>query len=333
MGSDQHWNPAKLLEVSSGYWQGSALQAAVRLDIFTQLSDATLSAESLAELLDCDRRALSMLLRALTAMGLLVKDRVGYRCVEPVRYWLDANSSQYLGNIIRHHHHLTGSWNQLEWAVRSGQPQRRRNSFSDEEWQRDFLLGMHNLSSMLAPQVVPLLEVGSPLRLLDVGGGPGTWSVQFCRQHPQLQATLFDLPGSEGIARQNTAAAGMGERIAFQGGDFLSDPLGSGFDLVWLSHVLHAEGPQNAATLVAKAAAALNRGGTLLVHDFILNDDDQGPLFPALFALNMLLGTEQGCSYRQAEIMQMCRAAGLSNIERVTLPPQINSGVISARRD
>ncbi len=204
-----NWDPPRLLETSGSYWQGCALQAAVRLDLFTHLTDATLSTEALAKLLDCDHRALAMLLRALAAMGLLRKDEVGYSCPAPQSYWLDANSSQYLGHIIRHQHHLIESWSRLDKAVLSGQPQRHLSTYDEAEWRQDFLLGMHNLSSMLAPQVVPLLELGNPQRLLDVGGGPGTWAVNFCRHYPQLQATLFDLPESRPIAEKNLAHVGM----------------------------------------------------------------------------------------------------------------------------
>ena len=329
---NENWNPQRLLEISGAYWQGCTLQAAVRLDIFTHLSDAYLSAEALARLLEYDQRALAMLLRALAAMGLLVHDQAGYHCPEPVRYWLDRNSTQYLGHIIRHHQHLVESWSRLDRAIRSGKPSRERSSFSEDEWREDFLLGMHNLSSLLAPQLVPLIDLGKAKTLLDVGGGPGTWAINFCLQHQHLQATVFDLPASEPIAKRNIAHVGMHERIRFVGGNFLHDPLGSDFDVAWLSHVLHGEGPTAAARLVTHAAKALAPGGLLLIHEFILNDRDEGPLFPALFSLNMLLGTETGQSYAEAELVRMCSAAGLDPIQRLDLPPHVNSGIIAARK-
>ena len=327
-----HWDPATLLETSGSYWQGAALQAGVRLDIFTTLSDASLPADSLAKLLDCDERSLAMLLRALTAMDLLVKDRVGYRCPEPLCYWLDKNSGQYLGNIIRHQHHLMESWGRLDQAVQTGKPQRQHSSHDEQEWREDFLLGMHNLSHLLAPQLVPLLPLQNPKKLIDIGGGPGTWALHFCQQYPELQATVFDLPSSETIFQQNVAKNVMAERVRFVGGDFLHQPIGNGFDTAWLSHVLHGESPANAATLIKHAAAALISGGTLMIHEFILSDHTQGPLYPALFSLNMLLGTEQGQSYSELELEQMCQAAGLEEITRIGLPAQIKSGVLCAQK-
>lgn len=327
-----HWNPAKLLETTGSYWQGAALQAAIRLDIFSHLSAAARSASSLAKVLECDTRALAMLLRALTALELLVEEPDGYRCPEPLCKWLNESSSQYLGHIIRHQHHLVESWSHLDQAVRSGQPQRHPSSYAEAELRRDFLLGMHNLSSLLAPQLVPLIPLQNPRTLLDVGGGPGTWSLHFCQQHPELRATVFDLPSSEAIFRENIANSPVAERLNFVAGDFLQQPLGNGFEVAWLSQVLHGEGPEDAATLVRHAATALTSGGTLLIHEFILNDQNAGPVYPALFSLNMLLGTERGQSYSEAEISAMCQAAGLVNIERIALPEQQKSGVICAHK-
>jgi len=329
---NEPWSPQRLLEISGSFWQGCALQAAVRLDVFSHLSDASLPAEALAQLLNYDQRALAMLLRALAAMDLLVHDQAGYHCPQPVRYWLDKSSNQYLGYIIGHHQHLVESWNRLDQAVRNGTPCRERSAVSEGEWREDFLLGMHNLSSLLAPQLVPLIDIGGAQTLIDVGGGPGTWSVTFCRHHQNLQATVFDLPASEPIAQKNIAHAGMHERIKFAAGDFLHDPLGEGFDVAWLSQVLHGEGPTAAARLVSQAARALAPGGVLLIHEFILDDHGDGPLFPALFSLNMLLGTETGQAYPEGDLVRMCSSAGLEEIHRLKLPAHVNSGIIAARK-
>ena len=86
----------------------------------------------------------------------------------------------------------------------------------------------------------------------------------------------------------------------FRGGDFLADDLGGPYDAVWLSHILHGEGPEECRGIVRKAADALEPGGVFLVHEFILDDAKDGPHYPALFSLNMLLGTPAGRSYARA---------------------------------
>jgi hypothetical protein len=79
-----------------------------------------------------------------------------------------------------------------------------------------------------------------------------------------------------------------------------------------------------------KTVDVLEPGGRLLVQEFVLDDTRDGPLFPALFSLNMLLGTPQGKAYSEAEIRSLLAAAGLEQIERLPVELPNGIGVISA---
>jgi len=118
--------------------------------------------------------------------------------------------------------------------------------------------------------------------------------------------------------------------VDFADGDYHGDPVPGGFDVAWLSHVLHGDCPEAAARIIARAAEALEPGGLLLVHDFILDDSGDGPLFAALFSLNMLLGTEGGQSYTQGEIGDMLAAAGARDIRRLDFRGPTDSGILCA---
>jgi hypothetical protein len=111
-------------------------------------------------------------------------------------------------------------------------------------------------------------------------------------------------------------------------GDYTEDALMGRFDVVWMSHILHAEGPVSCRQLIAKAAAAMESGGMMIIHDFILADTMDRPMFPALFALNMLLGTDSGQSYSESQIRQMMERAGLSQIERLDYQGPTDSSII-----
>ena len=326
------WTAPALLDTTSAYWQGCAIMAAVNLDLFRHLADTADSAAGLARRLSLDPRALGMLLRALAALELLEQEGERYRCTPAAARLLVPDSPDFLGNIITHHHHLLESWGKLDQAVRSGQPQRTRVSFSEAQWRESFLLGMQNLANLTAPKLVPRIEIGRRTRMLDLGGGPATWAIHFCRQHPALQVRVFDLPGSREFAETAIQKAGLAERIHFQGGDFNQDPLPSGNDMVWMSQILHSEGIEHCQALIDRAAATLTDEGLLLIHEFILDDEGAGPLHPALFALNMLLGTDRGCSYREGELREMLQTAGLDHIERLALPAASRSGIILARK-
>lgn len=323
------WTPAELLKVSSDFWLSAALHAGVKLDIFTPLCDAPLSAPELANKLELSERGLTMLLDALVALGLLEKEEKRYRSSTFSAEFLSSNSSKYLGHIIRHHHHLMSSWFQLDEAVRSGGPVRNRLSHEGEDIEREsFLKGMFNLAMQMAPTIVNQVDLSGRSHLLDLGGGPGTYAVQFCWKNPDLKATIVDLPSTRDLAEKTISSFDLHDRIDFIAGDFQDDTLSGSYDVAWLSHVLHGEGEQGCANMLKKTVDALEPGGLLLIQDFILDDNRNQPLFPALFSLNMLVGTPEGKSYSEGEIREMLNAAGLENIERLPIDLPNGAGII-----
>jgi SAM-dependent methyltransferase len=185
---------------------------------------------------------------------------------------------------------------------------------------------------LLAPQVAREVGLGGRRLLLDLGGGPGTYAAHFCLAHPGLSATVFDLPDTRRVAERIAARYGLEGRVAFAGGDFLEDDLGGPYDAVWLSHILHGEGPEECRRIVRKAAAALEPGGVFLVHEFILDDAKDGPVYPALFSLNMLLGTPSGRSYSEAELREMLEEAGIAGIRRLAMPSQVPSAILRGEK-
>ncbi len=323
------WNVPMLLGVSSGYWRGCALQAGVRLKLFTVLGDARCDVGAVARGIGSEHRATGLLLDALSAMGLLLKTDSGYANTEFTSKFLVAGSPEYQGHIILHHHHVLDGWAQLDQAVKSGRRVDRR-SYGAEVERESFLMGMFNLAMMIAPKIAEKFQLIGRRRLLDLGGGPGTYSIHFCRANPELKAVILDRPTTEPFARQTVAKFKLAERINFIGGDFNTDPIAGGpYDVAWLSHILHSNSLEECQACLTKAVDAMEPGGLILIHDFILNDTKDGPEFPALFALNMLVGTEHGRSYSRGEIITMLQRAGVVDITHHVLTLPNDSSVIS----
>lgn len=327
------WTPPELLKMSGSYWSACTLHAGVKLDLFTPLSAAPATAAELARRVGLSERGLTMLLDALTALELLQKEDGVYNNTPFAAEFLSMTSPKYLGHIINHHHHLVEGWAQLDKSVQSGEPVRNRVSHEPSEAEREsFLMGMFNLAMMMAPKIVPQIDLAGRRHLLDLGGGPGTYAIHFCMHNPGLQATIFDLPGSRQFADKTLAQFSMQERIDFQAGDFQQDVIKGSYDVAWLSHVLHGEGEAGCNNMLQKTAAALEPGGLLLVQEFILEDDRAAPVFPALFSLNMLLGTFAGKAYSVSELTTLLQNAGLEDIERLPLDLPNGAGVICGRR-
>jgi SAM-dependent methyltransferase len=328
------WTIPDLLQLSGGYWSTCALHAGVRLDIFSVLEGRPRTAAEVAQLRNSDPRGTAMLLDALTSLALLEKLDNTYISTPFAATHLSRTSSAYLGHIIMHHHHLMDGWARLHEAVQNGGPIRERPSNDDDETVREsFLMGMFNLASQLAPRIAQTIDLSASRRLLDLGGGPGTYAIHFCCANPGLSAVVYDLPTTQSFAEKTIARFDLSGRIAFTSGDYNVDPVPTGFDAAWLSHILHSEGPGACVALLRKAAAALNPGGILMVQEFILDDAKDGSPFPALFSLNMLLRTEAGRSYSEGELAAMMTEAGLSDVHRLVLDLPNGAGVMSGCKE
>lgn len=328
--SDREWTVPLLLQLSGGYWEIGPLHAAVRLDLVTLLArQEGMTAEECAGLTGYSLRGLSALLDALVAMGLLTAEGDRYRPTPFSRRYLSRDSDEYLGYIIGHHHHLVTGWSRLHEAVQTGRPVRESSSHGDDPVAREnFLMGMFNLAMQNAPRVVPLIDLNGRRRLLDLGGGPGTWAIQFSLSNPGLTAVVYDLPTTREFAEKTIARFGLSDRVSFHAGDFLVDPVPGEFDVVWISQVLHSEGEKACRDTLSTVRDLLVPGGLLFVQEFLLNDDRKGPLFPALFSLNMLIGTAEGKSYSGREISVMLAETGFHDIQRLPLDLPNGIGII-----
>lgn len=331
--STAEWTIPALLQMSSGYWQVCTLHAGVKLDIFTLLKDNALTAAEVAHTRAAEPRAVGMLLDALVALDLLEKRNNTYIDTTFASDNLAKTSPGYMGHIIMHHHYLMEGWSRLDEAVTSGRPVRKSVSHNDSETVREsFLMGMFNLASLVAPRIATSVSLSGCRTLLDLGGGPGTYAVHFCCANPGLTAVVYDLPTTRSFAEGIINRFDLNDRIVFAGGDYHVDPVPTGFDVVWLSHTLHSEGPETCAALLRKAVAALNPNGILMVQEFIMTDTKDGPLFPALFSLNMLLGTDSGQSYSEKELITLMTEAGLSELRRLELDLPNGAGVMNGRK-
>ncbi len=322
------WNSEKLLETSGNYWTACILHASVKLDIFAAIGSDAFPAERIAEKVNGDIDGVTRLLNALSALDLLRKETDGYANTEASAAFLSKDSQSYIGYMIMHQHHLMEAWFQLDRAVVTGKSVKDRISTSEDETREDFLMGMFNTAMGIAPGLADMLDLTGRQHLLDLGGGPGTYAIHFCLKNPELRATIYDLPTTRPFAERTVERFSLSDRIEFQAGDIVNDPIEGRYDVVWLSHLLHSEGPEACQTIVKKAATSLQPGGIILIHEFILNETLDAPPFPAVFSLNMLLGTPEGRSYSEKQLTEMLGNAGVKEIQRFDFVGPAESGIL-----
>ena len=301
--------------MTSGYRDSCILVAALKTGIFEALGTGWRTPTAVAASLNLDPRATDVVMCALVAAEILVQD-AGRFAIEPgARGFLLADSDQTMASIIGHNLGLMKAWVQLDEVLRSGQPAPRPERTADE--MRDFICGMENVSRTSSEEVAAKVDMAGARRLLDLGGGPGTAALTFARAFTGLHCVVYDLPGPIGIAVEQIKAADLEERVTIWSGDFLTDPIGEGFDIVYISNIVHMLAPHEVLLLLEKARAALAKGGRVLIKDFFLDDSRTSPAWTAQFSVNMLVGTSGGKSYPLSEMLDLMAKAGFTDCTSV----------------
>lgn len=139
------------------------------------------------------------------------------------------------------------------------------------------------------------IDLASPRALLDVAGGSGAFTIALCRKYQNLHATILDFPAVIEITRHYVAESGLQDRVAYIEGNALDATWPSGQDIVLLSYLLSGVGKTDIEALVHRAHASLKPGGTLVVHDFMANEDLAGPASAALWMLVLVSSPEPVC--------------------------------------
>jgi hypothetical protein len=327
----------ELMSFVRGFRPAKILMVAADLKLFNLLEEPA-SAADIATRVQADPRALEILLNGLAALGLVVKEGERFRNGDLTSRYLVRGKEDYRGAIVRHMHHTWWGWSELEETVKRGHAdlattERWLDRVADPqaEWVQDFIWGMHAIARDLAPQVAPLLDFTGVKSLLDLGGGPATYAIAFAQANPTLRATVFDLPRPIEIAQENIRRHGLADRIGTRAGNFLEDDIGSGYDFIWISQILHSHTEEQCRLIIDKSARALNSGGQVVIQDFFLNDDRISPLEAALFSVHMLAVTPGGRAYTHREAAAMMEAAGLATPEHRRTSPH-TSVVIGRKR-
>ncbi|MBI5787727.1 MAG: methyltransferase domain-containing protein [Candidatus Schekmanbacteria bacterium] len=298
------------------------------LDLFTYLSPQPLTAQEIAQRLNLNARALEIVLDALVSMKLLDKKDNHYSNQEIAEAYLVNGKKTYRGEIFKHLHQCREQWENLGQILRTGElPSERKFTIREERRaNRHFIWGMDNIACDRAQLIAGMLDLSTVGNMLDLGGGAATYSIAFVKKNPQLKAVVLDLPLTLEVARENIALNDLEKRISTTEGSFWEVGLGTGYDLVWISQIIHSLNESKCRELIQKAAAALAPGGALIIHDFILEDDHTRPFDAALFSVHMLVVTEGGRSYSVNEIMGWLKEAGLSQVQRIEI--DAHSGMV-----
>ena len=321
--------------MASLFQDSAVLFAASELGIFGALAKLTAAtAPEVADQLGMDRRATTLILNACVAVGLLEKEDERFRNTAESALFLVPGSKADLSTALIYMRDVYPAWGSLATFGKTGEPVEspKLHLGDDEARTRNFVFSMHGKALATAQPVLAQLSLGGCKQLLDIGGGPGTYSVQLSRVYPELHATVLDLPPVVQIAEKLIEQQGASDRVKTLAGNYHTTPFPGGNDAVLLFGMLHQESAENIQALLHKAYAAMVPGGLLYVMDMMTDATHTAPKFSALFAVNMALTAQSGWVFSSAELTSWMEKAGFADMAVNPLPPPIPHWLVSARK-
>lgn len=322
----------QLLTLMRGFQVPCVLAAAADLDVFNTIGKSPLTAHETAARLGCDIRAMTILLDALASIDVLTKTEDRYSLAPGLAPFLIDSSPQSVAAMMRHHANCLRRWARLPWAVQSGGPVDAGPSIRGAEADHSaFIEAMHVVSIMVSEQLIEEINPRGFRCVLDIGGGSGTWTLNWLRAERAARAILFDLPAVIPMARERMAESGLADRVDLVAGDYNKDPLPRGADLVWVSAIIHQNSPAQNRSLYGRIAEAIEPGGLVLIRDVVMEESYTEPIAGALFAVNMLVATEGGNTFTLSEVRDDLESAGFADVRLIRRDEGMHS-IVSARR-
>lgn len=330
--SDSSPNRQQILDLMNGFRSACVIGAAAELDVWTALAEGPLSADEFAERHACDPRATAMFLDAVAAIGLLKKNEGQYAVPIELRDWLVEGSADTILPMLRHATNIMRGWSQLAWTVKGGIPMPRPASIRGPRADIDsFIAAMHTVSGPVADEVIRQFDPPRFNRMLDVGGASGTWTLALLRAMPDATAVIFDLPEAIAQAERRLAGTEAADRVTLVSGDFYRDELPEGVDFAWVSAICHQHSRLKNRELFAKVFRSLVPGSLIAIRDIVMAPSRIEPFQGALFAINMLVNTDDGGTFTFEEYAEDLLAVGFAD-PRLAVKHEAMNAVVTARR-
>jgi hypothetical protein len=321
MSNGPEANDLKHLRQMSSFMPARIILTANHYRIFDHCETGGKTPASLSRTLKTDSRATELLLNSLVSIGLLKKNDDRYSNAILSSRYLVRGKPEYQGDIMDHYNVLWDNWSGLNTVLKTGKPFRKAH---DHE---SFILGMHNIASLKEKDVIKALDLRGVNRLLDLGGGPGTYSIAFAKK--KIDVTLLDYPATLRISRRLIREACFQKKIRLLPGDFIKSAWGGGYDMVFISQIFHSYTAGECRGFLRKSRAALRPGGRVVVQEFYLDETRANPPVGAIFAINMLVNTPGGRTYTPKEMTGWMKKAGFVRVEKKLLDDTVL--VIGAR--
>jgi len=317
-------------DLINGYQKSFIVLTANQHKIFDYLEENPSSAEDISTTLKLSIKGVERLLNALCGLELLQKRGRLYQLPANMTSYLTSSGENSMSQWMRLSSDLLPVWSQLADFVQNGTMIKRMMDVlgTDPERMENFTDAMHDKAIKATQMLADELPLENARSMLDAGGGPGTYALEWAKRHPNLNATVMDIPPVLEITKKYIKKYGLEDRVNTRPGDIGKDSLGEGYDLVLLANILHMYDANWARATLKKAIGALKPGGRIVIHGFCTDESLISPVEDVIFSLNMGLFTDGGNAHPVPEKINWLEENGIQEIRHFRVMA-IPTGVVT----
>ncbi len=326
MENQKQVTPERIMQMAWGYAVTLILEAGIRNKIFDTIESGPKTVDEVAAATGGSKRGLRSVMNALVGLDLLKKNGSDkYELTPESAAFLVSNKPSFMGGMAAHtSNQLIPSWLQLSEVVATGKPASSVNrQDGGEAFFQELVSNIFSMSYAPAKALAQHLafgDSGAPVRVLDLGAGSGVWSIALAQSSPRVKVTAVDFPGVLPITQKHADRFGLGDRYTMVPGDLGTVDFGRNHNVITIGHILHSEGEERSKKLLRKCFDALAPGGTIAIQEFLVDSDRTGPPMSLIFAVNMVVNTDNGDTWSFEEISGWLKEIGFTNPRLLDTP-------------
>jgi SAM-dependent methyltransferase len=302
--------PDRIFEIAQGFMASKHLFAASELGIFEALGEGPVDLDGLAARTGLARRTARISVDAMVAIGLVERHGDRYANSSVSATFLSGATPADLRPLLRFWDRLSYPvWEDLAGALGRGRP--AREIFEIDDAMVPIMSAGIAAATAAACHALPVVA-GLPgaSRVLDIGGGNGSWSIALAAADPALTATVLEIADVARVAQEQLRATPYADRIDVRVGDVQTDDLPGGYDAFLVANLVHYFTPETNQAILHRIRAGAGPGARLLLADFWTDPTHTEPLPAALMAGEFAIHVKDGDVYSVEECSAWLTATG-----------------------
>lgn len=317
----------RIYDIGFNYWNSAVLRASVKLGLFNLLDQQLLSSPKIAQQLETNPNFTQSFLETCVILGLIEKEKDQYKNTEETSEFLVLDKPKYIGDHILHITNSWYTWGNLDQLIRDGRTELPfENNFvnADTYW-TDYMKGQHaRATAGQGEYLVKNVDLKGKRKLLDLGGGAGSYSIALCTANPDLKAFVVDQKEALASAIPLIDEQNLQNQITLVEGDFNTIDLDPDYDVVLISGVVCTKSDAECRHLFQRAYNALIPQGLIIVQDFLqIGRGSSQQFLDIMMDLYLKIAFNPEASDRLGdEVQSWLTDLGFINPQQIALPTQ-----------